>query len=531
MAKSVDDYLNEVDYSFKGYTPSDEVLKYVNFIQLASGGELENTTPQVHLKMIEALFQKGLNSAILSHRGIAKTTIAVEFMILYIAAFGTFPNLGKVEFLIYVGDSIENGVKSLRKNIEHRYNNSEYLQKLIPNVNIKYLDENGDEFSSSAGRKFTDVRMEFVNLRGDKLAVRLYGAKTGVRGAKEYGKRPRVAIIDDILSDEDARSETCIKNIEDTIHKAVKFALNPNNSKMIWIGTPFNAKDPLYKIVESGAWAVACYPICEKFPCSKDEFRGSWEERFSYEYVKKSYEEALAIGKLDSFMGELMLRITSSEELLIEAKDIVWFDKKLVLENKTNFNFYITTDIATSVKSSSDYSVISVWAYSNNGDFLLVDGFCKQCEMSLFIDELFRFVAEYSPLGVGIEVSGQQGGFISWIKSEMIKRNVFFNLLSSNNGNSEGIRPIKDKFSRLVLFLPRFKTNKIWFAKELKDSKWHMEFEDERSKATKKGLKSKHDDVLDTISMLGSFEAYKPSAIRDENYEDESLINIKNTIF
>ena len=130
MAKSVDDWLNEVSYDFEGYIPSEAVLKYINFIQMASGEDLENKTPLVHLKICEALFAPNKNTAILCHRGIGKSTIGAEYLILYGAAFGELPNLGKIEFMIYVGDSIENGVKSLRKNVEYRYQNSEFLQKL-----------------------------------------------------------------------------------------------------------------------------------------------------------------------------------------------------------------------------------------------------------------------------------------------------------------------------------------------------------------------------------------------------------------
>ncbi|OCR88069.1 hypothetical protein CFT13S00388_02565 [Campylobacter fetus subsp. testudinum] len=520
-AKSVSDHLNDVNYKkLNNYIPSDEVLEYTNFLHLIDDS-IENKTPPVHLKALDIAFKDSNPTAIMCHRGLGKTTIFAEVLILYAAAFGKLPikDFGKVNFIIYIGDSIENGVKSLRKNIEFRYQNSEYLKNLIPNMNIKYVDEEGieNENDNAPGRKFTDVRLEFINKRGDHLVVRLFGAKTGVRGAKELGKRPEVAIIDDIISDEDARSDTIISSIEDTIHKAVKFALNPTKQKVIWLGTPFNSKDPLYKAVESGAYNVACFPVCEKFPCTKEEFNGSWEDRFTWEYVKRSYNEAIALKKPQSFYQELMLQIISNEDRLIKDNDIVWYSKKEIYKNKNNFNFYITTDLATSEKKSSDFSVISVWAVNNKNDYLLVDGFCKRVLVDKFIETLFRFVSIYNPLGVGIEVSGQQAGFIRWIKSEMISKNIYFNLLSSNNNGEEGIRPNGDKFSRFSLFLPRIKNKKLWLAEELKGSEWMNEFEEEKNKASLNGFKSKHDDVLDTIGMLGSFEVYLPS----ENLESD----------
>lgn len=514
MSKTVSEYLNEIDYEkLKDYKPSSATLEFINFIQMCEDGQTENKTPVVHLVALDKAFSSNKATAIMCHRGFAKSTLFAEMLFLFIACFGRLPGgKDKVNFALYIADSIDNGVKSLRKNMEFRYQNSEFLKKMIPNTTVKYSDENGDDVDVTAGRKFTDVRIEFANVRGDHFVLRLYGAKTGVRGAKELGVRPQLAIIDDIISDEDARSETVISSIEDVIHKAVKYALHPKKHKVIWLGTPFNANDPLYKAVESGSYEVACFPVCEKFPCSKEEFRGSWEDRFDYEYVKASYEEALGVGKVDSFYQELMLQIMSDENRIVRDEDIIWFEKNEVLKYKHNYNFYITTDFATSQKSSADYSVISVWGINNNGDYLLVDGICKQQLMDKNIDDLFVLASVYKPLGVGIEVSGQQKGFVSWIQSEMVKRNVFFNLLSSNNDGQPGIRPIADKFARFNLFLPRIKAKKLWMPKELKGSAWMNEFIDEISKASVSGFKSKHDDVLDTISMLASFEVYKPSA-------------------
>lgn len=536
MKKTVDEWLNEVDYDFPDYVPTEETLKFINFIHLASEGSLENKTPTLHLKMVDTMFKPGKKpKAIMVHRGAGKSSL-IEWMILYIACFGYFPGLGKVSFAIFVGDSIENGVKTLRKNIEYKYQNSSFLQKLIPNMKIKYNEEDvkDNETKLPAGRQFTDVRMEFANHRGDRFVIKSFGVLTGIRGTRELGQRPSIAFLDDIISDEDARSDTAIKVIENTVHKAVRYALNPTNNRTIWLGTPFNAKDPLYKIVESGAWDVAVYPVCERFPVSKEEFKGSWEDRFDYEYVSNAYEESVATGQLESFNQELMLRVMSSEDRLVNDSDIIWFNKETVTKNKYNYNFYITTDFATSEKKSADFSVITVWAYSSDGSWLAIDGICKKQTVSKTIDDLFNFVSLYRPLGVGIEVTGQQKGFISWIQDEMLRRHVFFQLLSSQNSGEPGIRPVGDKFSRFHLFTPMFKQKKVWIANQLKGTEWGNEFEDEINKVGTKGFKSKHDDVLDTVAMLGMIEAYKPSGYvnpdEEELFSDESY-SIKNTMF
>lgn len=490
----VEDYLNHTNYSVDpSYVPSNFALQFVTVIKLVNGHEgEENLTPLVHYYMLDTITKGGKRIINLCHRGIAKTTLMGEYLFLYLAIYGELSGF-PVDLALYVSDSIENGVKNMRKNLEFRWENSDFLKEWVPHV------------------RFTDIRWEFTNRDGKSLIVKGYGAKTGVRGAKEMGKRPQLAVLDDLISDEDARSATVIAAVEDTVYKAVNYALHPKNNMIIWSGTPFNAKDPLYKAVESGAWAVNVFPVCEKFPCTEEEFKGSWPDRFTYQYVKDQYDTAVKLGKVDTFNQELMLRIMSDEDRLIQDGDIGWYRIDSVVKNKPRFNFYITTDFATSEKQKSDYSVISVWAYSHNGDWYWVDGICKKQTMDQNIHDLFRLAQMYNPQGVGIEVSGQQGGFIQWIQEQMLTRNIYFPLASENNENRPGIRPVTNKLQRFNVVVPLFKMRKVYFPVEKKTGPELIEAMDELSLVSRSGFRSKHDDFCDTISMLSVMNPWKPS--------------------
>lgn len=491
----VEDYLNATDYSVDpSYVPSEFALEFVTFIKLVNGSQgEENKTPLIHYKMLDTLTVGGSRVINLCHRGAAKTTVMAEYFFLYLATYGEIPGFGNVDLSLYVSDSIENGVKNMRKNLEFRWDNSEFLKQYVPRI------------------RFTDIRWEFENADGKVFIVKGYGAQTGVRGAKEMGKRPGIAVLDDLISDEDARSDAVIKSVEDTVYKAVNYALHPTRNMIIWSGTPFNARDPLYKAVESGAWGVNVFPVCEQFPCEEHEFRGSWPDRFTYAYVKEQYEKAVMLGKVDTFNQELMLRIMSDEDRMILDSDIAWYKIDAVLRNKQRFNFYITTDFATSTKEASDYSVISVWAYNNVGDWLWVDGVCKRQLMDANITDLFRLAQMYRPQQVGIEVTGQQGGFIQWIQSEMLERNIYFPLASEGNDSRPGIRPNTNKMVRFNTMVPFFKARKIFFPLEKKNEAPMKEAMNELSLVSPGGFKSKHDDFIDTISMLSSLTPWKPS--------------------
>ena len=314
MPWKVEDYLNQISYAIDpNYVPSDFALEFVTFIKLVNGqqGE-EHKTPLVHYHMLDTLTEGGARVINLCHRGIAKTTVMGEYLFLYVATYGEIPGFGRVDLALYVSDSIENGVKNMRKNLEFRWDNSDFLKQYIPRIH------------------FTDIRWEFENADGKAFIVKGYGAKTGVRGAKEMGKRPQIAVLDDLISDEDARSTTVIAAVEDTVYKAVNYALHPTKNMIIWSGTPFNAKDPLYKAVESGAWGVNVFPVCEQFPCEFEDFQGSWPDRFTYHYVKNQYDNAVKLGKIDTFNQELMLRIMSEEDRMILDSDIGWYNGRVV---------------------------------------------------------------------------------------------------------------------------------------------------------------------------------------------------------
>lgn len=503
-AKTVDDYLNEIDYrELNNYRPTIFSLNFINFVKMVNSGKDDiQVNPVLHYKMIDGLVGKKTHIANLCSRGLAKTTIYGEMLVLYLAIYNSIPDFGKVDVIMYVADSMENGAKSFRKNVESRYNDSAFLQKYIPQI------------------KFTDNDILFTNSSGVQTYVRMFGAKSGVRGFKMFGNRPVLAILDDLVSDEDANSPTQLDKIKDTIYNGVNQALNPMRKKIVFNGTPFNKNDPLYEAIESGEWHSNVFPICNDFPCSREEFVGAWEERFSYDFLDREYRLAVATGRVKSFKQELMLRIASEEDRMIYASDLRWFKAYELLKNPQKYNFYITSDFSTSQQRKADYTVIGVWAIDYKGNRFLVDGKIGRQLMNETFDDLFKFVNKYKPESVGIEVNGQQGAFISLIRNEMLRRNTIFNIAAGKGSKKAGVRASTDKMSRFKLSIPFFKENKIFFPEDLKATKLIQEILDEISLVTIDGIKAKNDDCLDMISQLEQINLVYPSKYQD-NLEKE----------
>jgi hypothetical protein len=120
-------------------------------------------------------------------------------------------------------------------------------------------------------------------------------------------------------------------------------------------------------------------------------------------------------------------------------------------------------------------------------------------------------------LGVGIEVSGQQGGTISTIKDKMIAEDNYFRLLSYGNGNKEGIRPATGmrKYERFQVMQPRFSTHKIKFPDDCIEDPFMIELFNElrfvsKTNTGRKIGRARNDDILDCLAMLSMFDLYSP---------------------
>jgi hypothetical protein len=508
----VDKLLREVNYDFPGFVPSKETFAFFNFIQLVHGGRTENTSPLVHYKMIDTLFSaKTTKHAIMSHRGIAKSTLFGVYLPLYIAVTGNFPGFGKVNYIIYVADSMENNVRTTMNTVRDLYESSAFLQDQF-------------EYAKFTDTRFTLIRKQVEGENKPKSERRLYmagyGAATGVRGTRKGTDRPQLALIDDLIkSNSDARSEAILRSIRETVYSDVEHALHPAMRKIIWTGTPFNQNDPLYTAIESGSWSPSVYPVCEEInpDLKKKDFRGSWPDRFTYEAVMSSYKDAIADGSIEEFMQEMMLRISSEENRLILDSQIPWFHRNDVLINKEAYNWYITTDLATSKESTADLAVILVWAINTKGDYLLVDGQARRDDPSKHIEDLFDYCQKYNPLSVGIEIAGQQMAFVSMLRDKMVRENRYFTIHEQKPGKP-GIAPIRgtNKYSNFLGVLPLFSNQKIWLPYELKNEFLIQEFMNEirgvsKTNTGKRIGSAKHDDVIDCVAQLQHMNIIKPS--------------------
>jgi len=492
-ALSINDRLKSLDVSaINNREPSDFAIRFINFIKLCNDTGEENISPPFHYEMLDRAFmpdgeRKNRRRRILNvvFRGSGKTTIFVEYLIFYLAIFRELPTVKEVDSILIVMDSMDNGIVNLKKNMEERYKGSSFLKEYLPNTFF-------------GKREFT-----LENKDGETFDCVLNGVKQGIRGTKRQKKRPKVAIFDDIFKDDDVYSEDILKKIANVMDKGVKYALHPTEHIIIWNNTVFLSDDPVSRAVKSGRWEVNLYPVCQKFPCDRKDFVGLWEERFTYDYLVEMYIDAkLSDTGVGGFLGEMMLDTSVNEMKIIDENKIKYIeDRELLLKNKDRYNFYITTDIAVSNKSDTDYAVIAVWAYTSVLDtWILVDLFMNDTvDMETYTEKLLYYVRKWNVEDVTFEVSGQQLGFVSMVENKMYSRNIIFRIIE--------VRPTGNKLQRFLNYGYRFNSGRIMlYAKDdiISDNgrEVYDEIIKELTSVTKSKILSKHDDFLDAISQL-----------------------------
>lgn len=463
-----------------------EAIKFINFIKLCNIES--NSNAEMHMILADKVMSQQKRIAVEQFRGSSKSTIAGEYVLLYAAVMGRLPNFGEVNFAVGVFDSADGGAKNCIRNIVSKIENSEFLT------------------SQLTIKRNTQNELELVNIANHQLNIRTYGASTNIRGVRYNNMRPELAIIDDVVTNEAANSDTMLKTIEDNIYKAIIPALHPQKNKVIFIGTPHNQKDVLYKAINSGTWDVSKFPVCDTWPCTKDEFRGMWEDRFDYNFVKETYDMYKSNGQENAFMQEFMLQIIDEGSRLVPDSDMTWYNYSDIKQNLDNYNYFITSDLATTEKKSADWSVILVWAVNNNGDRLLVDGISKRQTTSNNVNDIFRLVGKWRPDFVALEKDGQQKAIIDYIRSEQNNRNIYFALAREKGKQDYGISSGgQSKVARFNAVQPLFAQGKIWFPKDiLKDLV--QKITSELQTLTMEGYKSLHDDHGDCIAQMGKVE-------------------------
>jgi phage terminase large subunit-like protein len=421
----------------------------------------DNATPKFHYEMCEHLYSDKRTKAIQAFRGSAKTTNCC-YMALHRVESG-------YNYTLIISDTATQA-ESIIADIQSMIEDSALPYRIVRAV-------------------IGELELEYM---GNRYFIVGKGAGASLRGIKRNRKRPDLILIDDLLNDEVARNRLRLDRLQRWYFKALLPSLDPKGE--IWfIGTPMTKADIFMK-------------VCEMYPTLKVPLTDTaWSDRFSPEWIRSKKAEYTQMGMLREWKGEYELVLTDSETALFDTSKIRSIDYL-----PSDVKWYMTCDLAFSDKETADYSALTVIGVDKYNQI-----YCCPYQLrgrpSEVANEIYRLIAKYNILDVGIEQGSSYIAVEEYLTRMMNDYNNYFNIIELKHGGRSkhsriaSLEPLVESKRLIVVDLPELATEELMEQFELTDRDSCM---------------AEHDDLIDALAFLSQLDLiyYEDSEFTREQY-------------
>lgn len=350
---------------------------------------------------------------LLIHREASKTTIGTFLFPIFLIYFKGYPIKARVfekdfnssriidlppineNFILIASQTTrmaENFVVAIRDEITYRGD----MASIFGEKNPREINLDDDRQADKMWR-----RAAFVT--ADNTIIIGIGSGQQARGTNLFGNRPVFAIIDDMYSANNIKTEQSREGIRYWFHAELLNSLDSRRGKCLWLGTLlhpdtvvkdfqkdpdwFGVNRPLISVEELATVVDECtvdgvYQRKEKLWYTnrqKTLYTLSWDTRHNLYSIMLRYEKALKQGRLNGFYQEFMNEYLAPETKMITPTSFfalhglnIYKEKGVQrvtfsfdnIEWHGNISLSIGLDMASSVSDTSDDTVITVAGYA-----------------------------------------------------------------------------------------------------------------------------------------------------------------------
>lgn len=514
----------------------------LKFIKDIEPGIFENSTPKLHVELLN--FSNGPEQfkAAAVFRGAAKSTLLNKVLVLNRIFFEFEP------FTMIVSAD------------------KDKAQNFLADIKALVLKAQSKGYAITKGDIWTQSKAEIVVNKGKKdkngksiehrCLVSAFGAGQDPRGYTYDNIRPTLIIADDLES-KNGQYAIANKNnrqkLKEWFYADLMPALHPSRGQMILIGTILHEDSILNNIImekeeerlriERGElkediethrceWHTKVIPIMQNG-------KSMWQSRFPIKKIKAIKARLSRIGLINEFYQEYMCKAMAPEKQLFKRENFSYFSylkyettpaPKIVVKDaisegiieaarpthivKTNgeeillslCRIYTTMDLAS--YDGADRTAIVTFAVSPGGEVFILDisaGHWTPFEKSL---QAIRIQVMFNPLRFGIEKASAQNDFFYTIDE-----------VQKQTGIRIAVEPLshhsKAKNTRISLLHPLFITGRIHFNQK-QSSTTELEAE---LLGFDPEVESKHDDLMDALAYIMEFIAHR--TFETISYEEE----------
>lgn len=435
-------------------------------------------------------------------------------------------------------------IRGLIVNLPPRHGKSEFISKYFPAWYLcNYPDKRiiiasySASLSSVWGRRVRDIIAEFGNslfnvkvsstsssMYNFEIAGRTGGMTSTGAGGSITGKGADLLIIDDpIKNDAEANSFTYREKIWDWFKATAYTRLEPNGILII-IMTRWHEDDLCGRfenelsddIINYHDYIINCNDTIirsdsaenkfvllkipaiasENDPLNRSTGQALWQNRFPLEKLDElqktlgSYWFSALYQQKPSPEGGAHFKRKDFRYFIEEGDHYTLYDNSQLFSASTFANrkvrimdcsVYATVDLAVSLKESSDYTVVLVFAVTPNNEFLILDILRERISGAEHLALIENVYHRYNAQLIGIETVQYQ---LSLVQSAL-----------RAGLPVKPLRPDKDKLSRMLPMAARVESNVVYFRK---NAAWLQNFEDELLTFPV----GRHDDQVDAFSYI-----------------------------
>jgi len=436
--------------------------------------------------------------AIAAPRGFAKSTAITLGYLLTKLCFR------ESSFAVIVSDTEAQSILFLN-DIKREFTDNENLIKMF---GVKGLEKDSE----------TDVIVAFDD--GHLIRLMAKGSEQKMRGLKWHSKRPDLVVCDDIENDELVMNKERREKFQRWFNSALIPILSDKGIIRV-VGTILHNDSLLegfmpkerdkYSVVEPLKLSATHYRgwVGVKYAAhNKDFSKLLWPAKKTKEALQALRSLYESKGQLDSYSQEMLNRPIDESNTHFRRSDFLDFQDG---DREKRLTYYITMDLAVTLKSVSDYSCFMVSGVDSDG-YVHVRHVIKDRLDSLEIVEVLgQLVKTYDPVMVVTEKGTIVNSIMPAIWKWMEENNLYyrFELFASS----------VDKVQRSQAIRLRARAGRV---KIDKSADWWPDLEEELMQFPR----SAHDDQVDAFSLIGQainkfYEAPTEQEVADEAYEDE----------
>jgi len=379
------------------------------------------------------------------------------------------------------------------------------------------MNEKGVEFVKDTE---TDIIVKFND--GDSFRIVAKGAEQKLRGMLWNGQRPDLIVIDDLLNEELVAN----KDRRDKLRRWVYGSLIPCRSTrgiIRWVGTVMNLDDPFCSLMPT---ETAKDTVVEDLKVWSKKKKGMWRSvkymAHTLDYTKLLWPQRNTVAYFkelrNDFEEQGIPEVYACEMLNNPVDDSIRYFRRgdflpmTTEDKKKDLTYYITADLAISLKDRADYTAILVGGMDSNGQLLVKNCIRERLSGDEIVATLISLQKVYNPLAIGIEDTQISKALGPYINKTMQETGVYMNILP--------LKPHRqDKLQRARSIQARMRSGMVKFDKE---ADWWLQFEDECMSFPR----AKHDDVVDALSYQGILidkmtEGMTLEELKEEEYDVE----------